>query len=60
MIVGENANEPKYNVLVNGVLMKEAVAKFIAEQYVCTLSEEDQKQTKLVPVTSEGKEILFG
>ena len=53
-------NNQKYNVIVNGVIKRSNVAKFIAESYIRTLSSSEQSQTSIVPVTNDGKEILFG
>jgi hypothetical protein len=50
----------KYNVVVNGVVRRASVPKIVAESYIRTLSVNEQSQTSIVPVTSDGKEILFG
>ena len=50
----------KYNVVVNGVVRRASVPKIVAENYIRTLSVNEQSQTSIVPVTNDGKEILFG
>lgn len=50
----------KYNVIVNGVLMRSNVPRFIAESYIRTLTVNEQSHASMIPITNEGKEILFG
>ena len=49
-----------YNVTVNGVLKQTSVTKLVVESYIRSLSLNEQSQTAVIPVTAEGKEILFG
>ena len=53
-------NNQKYNVIVNGVVKRSGVPKFVAESYIRTLTLNEQSQTSMIPVTNEGKQILFG
>lgn len=64
MLVDKNAvletDDSKFNVIVNGVTVRFCVPKYIAESYIRSLTLEDQARVKLIPVTSDGKQILFG
>lgn len=53
-------NNQKYNVVVNGVIKRAGVPKFVAESYIRTLTLNEQSRTSMVPVTNDGKQILFG
>ena len=50
----------RYNVLVNGQVLKSGVPKVLAEQFVASLSEDQQPNAQIVPVTSSGQRVLFG
>ena len=52
--------EIRYNVIVNGQVLKSGVPQMIAEQFVASLSEDLQPTAQIVPVTSGGKRVLFG
>jgi hypothetical protein len=60
LIDGTNASTAKYNVIVNGRVVRHKVPKMVAENYIINLDENSQKEAKMVPVTDEGKEILLG
>lgn len=58
----DNANEQKqrYNVVIDGIVQKFNVPKIVAENYIMTLDETDQRSATMVPVTEDGLEILLG
>lgn len=53
-------NEAKYNVIVGKEVKRFCVSKSIAENYVSNLSEGEQHDVKIIPVTDDGQEILLG
>lgn len=49
-----------YVVKVNGVAVTTPTSQAIAEQHKAALPVDSQKLAEVVPVKSDGKEILFG
>lgn len=60
MIIDGKGVEARYNVVVNGKTKKKNVPKRVAEHYIIGLDEKSQATATMVPVTTEGKEILLG
>jgi 5S rRNA maturation endonuclease (ribonuclease M5) len=60
MLMDGSQEVNRYNVVVDGKTEKRSVSRIVAESYILTLSESMQSKAVLVPVTNEGKEILFG
>lgn len=58
-LIRENS-EMKYQVLLNGQILTETLTPFAAEQFVSALLPEQRALAKIIPVTSEGKQVLFG
>ena len=50
----------KYRVVLNGQVLTEAPSRPIAEGFVAQLSNEQQQEAKVIPVTSGGQQVLFG
>lgn len=60
-LLTDTANEEvKYVVKVNGVVRTAPLRKVLAEATIATLPVDEQPLAELVPVTSDGQEILFG
>lgn len=55
-----NPNPQRFNVVVNGKTEKRNIPKTVAESYVGTLDEDTRRNTYIVPVTDDGKELLLG
>lgn len=54
-------NEPlKYRVLRGKAILKEAFSYSAATDFIDTLSEDEKDGVTIVPVTSEGSQVLFG
>jgi|TARA_R110000851_G_scaffold197882_1_gene348962 hypothetical protein len=49
----------KYKVLLNGQTLTEAQSRNLAENFVSTLTAEQQKNVQIVPITEGGKQLLF-
>jgi hypothetical protein len=49
----------KYKVTLNGQTLTEAQSKNLAENFVSTLTAEQQKNVKIVPITESGQQLLF-
>lgn len=59
MLVEENS--VKYTILVDGKVHKSNLSKMSAELLVAKLNEENEDLlVEMVPVTDDGKQILFG
>ncbi len=54
------SDQINYVVKVNGVAVTAPTSKAIAEQHKAALPGDSQKLAEVVPVTSDGKEVLFG
>lgn len=50
----------KYRVVHNGSILLESVPKLVAEQFVGSLAKTIQETVEIVPVTSDGMQILLG
>ena len=50
----------KYRVIHNGSILLESVPKLVAEQFVASLAKTIQETVEIVPVTSDGMQILLG
>jgi hypothetical protein len=55
-----NPNPQRFNVVVNGKTERANVPKTVAESYVGGLDEDSRKAAYIVPITDDGKEVLFG
>ena len=60
LVDGTSKSNQRYNVVVNGKVKRENVLQRVAEQYIQLLSEDLQAKATMVPVTDDGKQILFG
>ena len=49
-----------YVVKVNGVAISSPTTRSLAEQQKLNLPTESQALAEIIPVTSEGKQVLFG
>lgn len=56
----DNENKVKYQVVVAGTVLAERGTMQLAENFVAQLTTEQQDNARIVPVTQEGKQILFG
>lgn len=52
--------EIKFQVRVNGQVLTEAQSKPLAEQFVMSLTREQQERAVIVPVTKGGHQVLLG
>lgn len=50
----------RYQVIVEGKVLMETGASSAAENFVASLLPEQRSKAQIVPVTSEGKQVLFG
>lgn len=56
-----NENEAvSYRVVCDGNILLESVPKFVAEQFVSTLSTHVKETVEIIPVTSDGLQVLLG
>jgi hypothetical protein len=60
MIIDENVRQPLYNIVIEGKTVLTAVNEITASQYLSKLTEDERKNSKMVPATENGKEILLG
>lgn len=49
----------KYKVVLNGQTLNEAQSINLAEHFVSTLTSEQQKVVKIIPITESGQQLLF-
>lgn len=49
----------KYKVMLNGQVLKSNVPLSLAESFVATLAEDQQPYAQIVPVASNGQQVLF-
>jgi hypothetical protein len=59
MLINSAFHTQKYNVVIDGKIHKKMVLKYIAEHYILSLDKINQEKANLIPVTNDGKEILF-
>lgn len=52
--------ELKYRVIVNGTILNESNTLTLAEHFIRTLTQEQQALAEIVPISKNGKQILFG
>lgn len=52
--------ELKYRVVCQGSVLLEAVSKTIAEQFVSKLAKSTQREVQIIPITSDGNQVLLG
>lgn len=50
----------KYQVKLHGQVLTEAPSKQLAEQFVMTLGQDQQREAVVVPVTEGGQQVLLG
>lgn len=50
----------RYNVVDGDNVLRECASVLLAENFISTLSEEMQAKVNIVPVTTDGKQILMG
>jgi hypothetical protein len=50
----------KFQVRINGQVLTEAQSKPLAEQFVMSLTREQQEKAEIVPVTGGGHQVLLG
>lgn len=50
----------KYRVVVGGNVLLETSSLRSAEQFVASLTESTQQSVQIVPITSEGAQVLLG
>lgn len=51
----------RYHVVdPSGKILREALSRTAAERFVDTLDEDAQGRVRIVPVSSSGKQVLFG
>lgn len=56
-----NENEVlKYRVIVDNVILNESTTLFLAQNFIATLTNDKQERAKIIPITENGKEVLFG
>lgn len=58
-VIGEE-ERVKYRVVVEGQTLTETASKPSAENFVSTLSPEQQKKAQIVPITESGHQLLLG
>ena len=56
----DNDDNIKYQVVVNGSVLAERSSKHLAESFISQLTTEQQNIANIVPITSDGKQILLG
>jgi hypothetical protein len=56
----DTESNTKYRVIVNGKILAERDNMNLANAFLMQLSEEQQQHATIVPITSDGKEFLFG
>lgn len=50
----------RYQVKLRGQVLKEAPSKALAEQFIMTLGQEQQREAVVIPITEGGQQILLG
>ncbi len=58
--IREEVDTVQYVVKVNGVAVTQPTTKELAEQQKLNMPEESRQLAEVVPVTGDGKQILFG
>lgn len=58
-LLNDSENKVKYQVVVNGTVLAVRGSVQLAESFVSQLTTEQQNNAQIVPVTNEGKQVLF-
>lgn len=60
LLTAESENNMKFQIKVNGQVIAERQSQHLAEQFVSSLTTEQQQKAVIVPVTEGGKQFLLG
>lgn len=58
-LIRENSTM-KYRVILDGKVLTEVASTSLADNFILSLLPEQQSRVQVVPITSEGQQILFG
>tara|TARA_S200002703_G_scaffold152863_1_gene153773 strand:+ start:224 stop:409 length:186 start_codon:yes stop_codon:yes gene_type:complete len=50
----------KYRVVLDNRVLAERTSELLAEQFVATLTPEQQSNVNIIPITEGGKQVLLG
>ena len=59
-ILNDNQSDVKYQVVLNGTVLAERSSHQLAESFIGQLATDQQEQARIVTITENGKEVLFG
>ena len=59
-LLTDDVNAVQYGVMLNGKVVFKSANRILAENYMANLSENERAAASILPLTTTGKQILFG